>query len=321
MNWMPSQLWSWLYQKNIVDFGHMTNLAKEFRIHLLEKTTAKRLDLIHLNHSESTGTQKFLWQLEDGQQIESVYIPEGSRRTVCVSTQVGCAMGCTFCATGRMGLIRNLSEYEILEQVLSIWDRINEKPTNIVVMGMGEPFQNYENVIKSLTILNHVDGAAMGARKITISTCGIVPRILQFAKERQPFKLAISLNATTDAVRSRIMPINRKYPLKELMKAAKYYSHHTRKRITFEYVLIKDVNDTSEDAGRLLKLLQDLPCKINLIAYNATSGKYARPDEAVIKRFAKQIESICAPVILRLSKGDDINGACGQLLVEKVNVF
>lgn len=311
-----AQLWSWLYQKNVDDFDEMTNLSKAFREHLKKRTTAKRLDLHRISRSESTGTVKFLWRLEDENQIESVYIPEGRRRTVCISTQVGCAMGCAFCATGKMGLTRNLTEYEILEQVLSIWNFIRQKPTNIVVMGMGEPFQNYDNVIKALTILNHEDGAAMGARKITISTCGLVPQIRRFADERHPFKLAISLNATTNETRSRIMPINRRFPLNELLDAARYYTRKSRRRITFEYVLLKNVNDSPEDASRLITLLGDLPCKINLIAYNTTSDTFARPEEPVIQRFAKQIETLCAPVILRLSKGDDINGACGQLAVE-----
>lgn len=313
------QLWSWLYQKNVPDFEEMTNLARPFRLHLARTATAKPLDLVNCVSSESTGTRKFLWRLEDGRQIESVYIPEGKRRTVCVSSQSGCAMGCTFCATGRMGLIRNLSECEILEQVLSIWKHVHEKPTNIVVMGMGEPFQNYDSVIKAMTILNHEDGAAFGARKITISTCGMVPRILQFANERQPFKLAISLNATTDAMRTRLMPINRKYPLETLLDAAKYYAEQTRKRITFEYVLLKDFNDSPEDARRLLRLLRGLPCKINLIAYNTACGKYESPDEAVIRQFAERIQPICAPVTLRLSRGNDILGACGQLAVQTID--
>lgn len=308
-----AQIWSWLYQKNVADYARMTNLSKAFRQTLSDQTMTGRLDLMRVTRSENSGTQKFLWSLKDGKQIESVYIPEGKRRTVCVSSQVGCAMGCAFCATGRLGRSRNLSVFEILEQVLSTWNCIGEKPTNIVVMGMGEPFQNYNHVLKAMTILNHETGSAIGARKITISTCGLVPRIRQYTEEKQPFKLAVSLNATTDAVRSRIMPINKIYPLEELLKAARFYTNNTRRRITFEYVLIQDINDSPEDASRLLTLLTGLPCKINLIAYNPTSGPFARPPDSVIQRFAAQIESICAPVTLRLSKGDDINGACGQL--------
>lgn len=308
-----AQLWSWMYQKNIADFEHMTDLAKPLRARLKQLAAAARLDPMRITRSETTGTRKFLWRLEDGQSIESVYIPEGKRRTVCVSTQAGCAMGCAFCATGRMGLVRNLSVCEILEQVLSVWDCVGEKPTNIVVMGMGEPFQNYDAVIKAMTILNHPEGAAISARRITVSTCGIAPKIRQFADEGQPFKLAVSLNAATDAVRSRVMPVNRKYAIHELLDAAKYYSARMRKRITFEYVLIRGVNDSPEDASRLLDLLHGLPCKINLIACNVIAGGYERPSDDVIRRFAERLGPMCAPVTLRLSKGDDIGGACGQL--------
>ncbi|HDQ43949.1 MAG TPA: 23S rRNA (adenine(2503)-C(2))-methyltransferase RlmN, partial [bacterium] len=204
-----AQLWSWMYQKNETDFTRMTDLARDFRGKLEETAEAGTLVLENLRVSAASGTRKYLWRLEDGLRVESVFIPDGVRRTVCVSSQVGCAMGCTFCATGTMGFVRNLSAFEILEQFLGVWRDVGEKPTNIVVMGMGEPFLNYDAVIRAMTILNHQEGSAMGARKITLSTSGIVPQILRFAEEKQPFQLAISLNASSDAQRSEIMPVNR----------------------------------------------------------------------------------------------------------------
>jgi 23S rRNA (adenine2503-C2)-methyltransferase len=187
-------------------------------------------------------------------------------------------------------------------------------------MGMGEPFLNYDNVIKAMAILNHAEGAAMGARKITISTSGIVPQILRFAAEKQPFLLAISLNASSDRQRSQIMPINKKYPLNQLLDAAKQYARSSRRRLTFEYVLLGGFNDTADDAARIRKLLHGLPCKINLIAFNPTSDDFSRPTDEHVHAFAEWIRPICAPVTLRLSKGNDIDGACGQLAVNNLHL-
>ncbi len=313
-----TQLWSWMYQKNETNFERMTDLAKDFRKKLLEIAEVGTLELEKVQASEISGTRKYLWRLGDGMKVESVFIPDGHRRTVCVSSQVGCAMNCRFCATGSMGFLRNLSEFEILEQFLGVWRTLPEKPTNIVIMGMGEPFLNYENVIKAMTILKHPDGAAIGARKITISTSGIVPQILRFSTEKQPFQLAISLNASSDQQRSQIMPINKKYPVDQLLNAAKQYAKSSRRRLTFEYVLLGGFNDTAEDAARLRKLLHGLPCKINLIAFNPTSDGLIRPADEHVHEFAEWIRPICAPVTLRLSKGDDIDGACGQLAVKNL---
>jgi len=312
-----AQLWSWMYQKNETDFTRMTDLARDFRGKLEETAEAGTLVLENLRVSAASGTRKYLWRLEDGLRVESVFIPDGVRRTVCVSSQVGCAMGCTFCATGTMGFVRNLSAFEILEQFLGVWRDVGEKPTNIVVMGMGEPFLNYDAVIRAMTILNHQEGSAMGARKITLSTSGIVPQILRFAEEKQPFQLAISLNASSDAQRSEIMPVNRTYPLAPLLEAAKRYARSSRRRLTFEYVLLGGFNDSAEDARRLRRLLHGLPCKINLIAFNPTSGRFVRPPDERIHEFAERIRPLCAPVTLRLSRGDDIDGACGQLAVKQ----
>lgn len=313
-NYRAAQLWSWLYQKNVIEFTRMTNVSRKFQSRLQQIAEIYTLEPIKSVRSERSGTEKFLWNLGNGNHIESVFIPEGNRRTLCISSQVGCAVGCRFCATATMGFVRNLEVHEIVEQVLAMERHVHMKPSNLVIMGMGEPMLNYENVIKALTILNHPDGAAIGHRKITISTSGIIPAIERYTREKQPFKLAISLNATTDETRSKIMPINKKYPLNQLMQAAKIYTQKIRKRITFEYVLLKGMNDSPEDAQRLLRMLHGIPCKVNLIAYNAVGSSFQSPDNARIEAFARMIRPLAAPVTLRLSKGNDINAACGQLV-------
>jgi 23S rRNA (adenine2503-C2)-methyltransferase len=310
-----SQIWSWMYLRGLTSFDGMTNLSKNLRSKLEGLATISSLKLIEKKTSLTSQTTKFLWGLDDGLRLESVYIPEKRRRTVCISSQVGCGLGCRFCATAMMGFIRNLNPDEIVDQVISIWREMGEKPTNIVVMGMGEPLLNYENVIKALNIINDAEGIAISHRKITVSTAGVVPQLRRYTAEGHPYKLAISLNATTDAQRSLLMPINRKYPLRELIKVAKVYTQRQRTRLTFEYVLMKGVNDSSADAQKLLKLLTGIPCKVNLIAYNPTRTGYVRPDDERIQAFAESIRPLCAPVTLRLSRGDDIEGACGQLAV------
>ena len=208
-----NQIWSWIYQKNVTSFNRMTNISQSLRIKLDRIAFISSLKLIHKTVSRRSHTEKFLWELENGLRIESVYIPEGKRRTICVSSQVGCTLQCRFCATGSMGFIRHLEVEEITDQVLSTSREVGEKPTNIVIMGMGEPFLNFDNVIKALYILNHSDGMAIGHRKITISTVGIVPKLIRYTEESHLFKLAISLNATTETQRTRLMPVNKKYPL------------------------------------------------------------------------------------------------------------
>ena len=318
------QLWAWIYEKGAISFSEMTNLSKALREKLTTIATIANLKKKKTAISPDTATQKFIWELGDGLSTESVYIPEGKRRTICISTQVGCRLKCAFCATGTMGCRRNLEAWEIIDQVLSIRRELMEKPTNLVVMGMGEPFHNYDNVIKALTIINDPEGLAVSHRKITLSTAGVLPQFDRYTREGHPFKLAISLNATTNAVRSQLMPINKKYPIESVLRAARQYTRTSRKRITFEYVLLKGINDTSEDAQRLLRLLKGIPCKVNLTAYNAVSHRYARPSDTHIHAFAESIRPLSAPVTLRLSRGDDIQAACGQLaskepILKKVN--
>jgi 23S rRNA (adenine2503-C2)-methyltransferase len=307
------QLWTWMYQKGAVEFGAMTDLSKSFRAGLAKETFVGALRPAAVSVSSQAGTRKYLWECPDGARVESVFIPEGERRTVCVSSQVGCALGCAFCATGAMGGIRDLEPWEIVDQVLGVRRDSGIQPSNIVVMGMGEPFLNYEKVMTAMAVLNDAEGLAIGHRRITISTAGIVPGIARFTAENQPFKLAISLNATTDAVRSRIMPVGRKYPLKDVLASARAYTKATRKRITFEYVLFRGVNDARDDAKRLVSLLKGLPCKVNLIPYNPGTGAFERPDDGRVAEFLEWIKPLESPVIVRWSRGVDIDAACGQL--------
>jgi 23S rRNA (adenine2503-C2)-methyltransferase len=307
------QLWSWMYRKGAASFEAMTDLSKDFRRKLSETAKLEELQLVSVTGSPSTGTRKFLWKCADGLQIETVFIPESDRKTVCVSSQVGCALGCGFCATGGMGFVRDLESWEIIEQVIGVRRATGIQPTNIVVMGMGEPFLNYQNVINALAVINDPEGIAIGHRRITISTSGILPGIVRFTAENRPYRLAISLNAASDPIRSRIMPVNRKYPLKELMAAAKDYARKTGGRITFEYVLIRNVNDSMRDAERLLKLLKNVPCKVNLIPYNPGGGRFERPEDERISAFLDAIKPLASPVIVRMSRGVDISAACGQL--------
>jgi 23S rRNA (adenine2503-C2)-methyltransferase len=307
------QLWSWMYGKGASSFDDMTDLSKAFRLKLADLAELETLRLERETDSGLTGTRKFLWECGDGVRIETVFIPDADRRTVCVSSQAGCALGCAFCATGGMGFIRNLESWEIVEQVLGSRRITGIRPTNIVVMGMGEPFLNYENVLKAMDVLSDPAGPAIGHRRITISTAGIVPGIRRFTREGRPYKLAISLNATADAIRSKIMPVNRTYPMAGLLSAVKEYTGKTGKRVTFEYVLIRNVNDSMEDAERLLKLLKNLPCKVNLIPFNPGAGKFQRPDDGRVSAFLEAIKPLASPVIVRMSRGTDISAACGQL--------
>jgi len=315
-NFRASQIWSWIYKKKAKNFNEMTNLSKGLRSKLKKISYLGSLTCINKKISPQSGTIKYLWELEDGNRIESVFIPEGKRKTICLSSQVGCSLGCKFCATAQLGFIRNLDSFEIVSQVLDIIHDLHTDPTNLVVMGMGEPFLNYENLIKALNILHDPDGCNLSHRRITISTAGLVPQIYRYTKEKHPYKLAISLNAADNEIRSEIMPINRKYPLSSLMEAAKHYTEISGKRITFEYVLLRNINDSPESAKRIMKLLHGIKCKLNLIAYNNTKGDFSPPSEKKVQKFLEILRKFPAPVMVRNSKGDDIQGACGQLAGE-----
>ncbi len=313
------QVYQWIHHFQVSSFEEMTNLPKLFRAALSQHFRIGSLCL-NTRQVSSDGTQKYLWELDDGKLVESVFIPvvdsfgKKSRNTICISSQVGCALGCAFCATAKMGFMKNLSAGEIVEQVIRVQQDTGEKITNVVFMGMGEPFLNYHRVISASKILSDPAGLAISAQKITISTVGIVPRIIQFTDENQPFKLAISLHAPTQALRVKFMPVAEKFSLDTLMQSAQYYTQQqTRKRITFEYVLLEGVNDTPQIARKLLKLLSTLRCKLNLIPYNDTGIGFSLPDEQRIQAFVQILENAPFPVMVRKNRGNDIAAACGQL--------
>ena len=307
------QLFNWIYKRRISSFDEMSNFPKSVRSHISEIATIGSLSIKDVRTSSGEDSSKFLFELDDGLCVESVFMQDGKRITACLSSQVGCALNCDFCATAKMGFKRNLTCAEIVDQLLTIQRHRATDVTNVVLMGMGEPFMNYDNVLTACDLISHDKGIAIGKRKITISTSGIIPAITRFTDEKRKYKLAISLNASNDLVRDRLMPVNRKYPIKELINAAKYYTERSNQRITFEYVLIKNVNDTEEDAARLKSLFRELRCKLNIIPYNPVNGMYESPSEATINAFIKPFLDMNIVVSVRRSKGTEIDAACGQL--------
>lgn len=306
-----AQLMRWIYRRGVSDFAAMTDLSKELREELDARAFVSDWTPETAERS-SDGTRKYLYRLADGQTVETVRIPmEGERATLCISTQVGCAMQCAFCLTGTFGLVRNLEPSEIVNQVCAA---IKDGPiNNIVLMGMGEPLHNLDNVVRALQILYAPEGFDFSPRRITLSTSGLVPEMLELGR-RLRVNLAVSLNATTDAVRDELMPVNRRYPLKELMAACRQYPLSPRQRITFEYILIRDVNDTPADARRLVKLLHGIPAKVNLIPFNEHEGSAFRsPLPESIETFQSYLLDRNIVAIRRASKGQDISAACGQL--------
>jgi len=315
-----AQIFAWLYDKNVDCVDAMTNLSKTLRDRLRQSARVSRLKLVTKQESAKDGSVKYLFELEDGQAIESVLMFEDKRKTLCVSTQVGCAIDCKFCATGMMGFKRNLTVAEIVEQLLRVQHLTGHKITNMVFMGMGEPFQNYRNVMTACKILCHETGQNMAQKQIVVSTSGILPKIYQFADEGHKYRLAISLNATTDRLRNSLMPLNRRWPLAKLMQAAKYYTSRSKERVTFEYVLLQGKNDSTADARRLKKLTSGIACKINLIPYNTTVGTFQRTSKEQILFFYEALSDLDVPVMIRWSKGDDIAAGCGQLAVTERQV-
>lgn len=322
-----AQIYDWIYQKHTESFEEMTNIPKAERSSLTERFYLHSPPLLMQELSQD-GTRKFLFGLEDGHTIESVLIPDDGRNTLCISSQVGCAQACRFCLTGSGGFRRNLEAFEITDQVgavekalaleLKKSTKADHEParyiTNIVFMGMGEPLANFDNVVKALKVITSNKGLGFSPRRITLSTDGLAPEIDNLGKTGVNVNLAISLNATTDEVRDRIMPVNRRYPLKELLAACRRYPLDDRRRITFEYVLLRDLNDGEDDAVRLVKLLKGIRSKVNLIPFNPFPGtEFKRPDEGAVRRFQQILlnHRITAPV--RESRGRDISAACGQL--------
>ncbi len=315
------QIYSWLYKKRISDPEMMSDLSKELITRLKEDFYFENLKLVTKQVSKD-GTTKFLFELVDGNFIESVLMVFDYGYSACISTQVGCNMGCRFCASGLLRKVRDLSVGEILGQVLYIQkylDLTQERLANIVVMGTGEPFDNYDNLMAALKIINDPLGLEIGARHISISTCGIVPKILQFADESVQYNLAISLHASNDELRSKLMPINKAYPLKELFKALKEYSLKNKRRITLEYLLLDGVNDKETNADELKDLLRGQNAYINLIPYNNVDERDFRSvSERKALDFYDMLKKRGISVTLRQKKGDDIDAACGQLRAKKM---
>ena len=310
------QLYRWIYKEKETDFQEMSDLSKEFRQHLSEGFELPKIEVAETRPSED-GTLKYLVRLFDGELVESVFIPTEGRATLCVSTQVGCKMACTFCATGYQKFVRDLKAWEIVDQLMSI---PQPRPiTNIVLMGMGEPFDNYDEVIKALQLFNDPRGLKIGKRHITVSTVGISDKIQSFL-DVSLGKLAISLHGTTDEQRSQIMPINSKFPLDQLMETCRNLQFRGTERITFEYILIKDFNDSDEDAKRLVKLMRGIPSKINLLAYNENPFiDFKRPQEERVLKFQNILLKNHLTATYRRSRGRDVAAACGQLRIEAEN--
>jgi 23S rRNA (adenine2503-C2)-methyltransferase len=315
------QLWHWIYHRGATEFGAMTTLAKDLRTDLAGRYALGRPTVADAQQSVD-GTRKWLLRFADGQEAEMVFIPETARGTLCVSSQVGCTLNCSFCHTGTQRLVRNLAAHEIIGQVMLARDELGEWPassqdrriTNIVLMGMGEPLYNYDDVAKALGIVMDSEGIAISRRRITLSTAGIAPMIRRCGEELG-VNLAISLHAVTDALRDQLVPINRKFPLAELLDACRAYpTLNSGRRITFEYVMLKDVNDSEDDARTLVKLIAGIPAKVNLIPFNPWPGApFECSSAAAIERFAAIVLRAGYPSPVRTPRGQDIMAACGQL--------
>jgi len=310
------QLYQWIHHHNIDTFHEITTIPKTLRQRLTDHFIIKTMNLEDLLIARD-GTEKYLWRLSDNRFLESVLIPEDRRNTICISSQVGCSLDCSFCATGTMGLIRNLTSGEIVEQVLQIKKLSQYSVTNVVFMGMGEPFLNYSRVIQASKILGDPEGVAIANRKITISTIGIIPKIYQYTDENLPFGLAISLHAPNQKLREQIMPIAHKFVLAELLESIKYYMKaRKRNRVTFEYVLLHGINDSIKEAKQLVTLLSPLRCKLNIIACNQNNLGFTPPPSQQLKKFIAVMLDAPFTVTLRKNRGEDIAAACGQLVVK-----
>jgi 23S rRNA (adenine2503-C2)-methyltransferase len=316
-NFRAKQIWQGLYQSLWSTPDKFSNLPKGLRDKLEERFSFSNLTPVTVQNSLDGETQKTLFHLPDGQPIETVRMRYEKRRTLCISTQSGCAIGCVFCATGQMGFLRNLSSGEIVEQVLYFARKladVGDQVTNIVLMGMGEPFHNYDATLTAIDRLNHPDGMNLGARRFTISTVGLVPAIDRFAKEKRQINLAISLHAADDELRSSMLPINKRYPIADLLSAVKNYTEITHRRVTFEWALIQGVNDTSEQAYKLAALLRGMLAHVNVIPLNPTDGFKGRAATTEqVKNFQSILEQNGISCSVRIRRGIDIQAGCGQL--------
>ena len=316
------QLLNWLYEKAVVDFGKMSTFSQELRHSLEEKYAVTSLVLQRVQTSEDGQTEKFLWQLADGKLVESVLIASDDRRTVCVSSQVGCPARCAFCASGQQGFFRNLETEEIVGQIYLINNWLKERGervSHIVYMGMGEPFRNYEAVVQSIRLLIHPELFNISQRRITVSTVGVTEGIERFATEDLKVNLVLSLHAPNQRIRQKIIPYARQYPLDAILEAMDLYATKTKRDITYEYTLLSGINDNEEDAEELAKLLRNKQCTVNLIPYNPVAGlKLKRPEVSAIRRFREVLDQYRIINTCRYTKGDDIAAACGQLALQEI---
>jgi 23S rRNA (adenine2503-C2)-methyltransferase len=307
------QILQWLYEKRVDDPAQMSNLPQALRIGLVDKFCFRPLEKRAVEGA-SDGVRKLLVRLTDGELIEAVLIPAAHRRTVCVSSQAGCKFACAFCASGRNGLRRSLEPGEMTGQVLLAAAEYGDRVTHVVFMGVGEPFDNYEAVLKAARLLNSPAGCGIAARRITVSTCGLIPGIRRFAQEPEQFELSVSLHAPGDALRTRLMPVNRRYPLDDLLVACRDYTEATGRIITFEYTLVRGVNDMADCARQLIRRLETFPCRVNLIPLSPTAEfEGAPPDPATAAYFIRVLEDAGINATLRRSKGGGVQAACGQL--------
>lgn len=309
-----TQIYGWMHQKLVRSFDDMSNISSALREKCKERYQYTALKIVRMQESKIDGTRKYLFELHDGNVVESVWMKYKHGNSVCISSQVGCRMGCAFCASTLDGLERNLTASEMLDQIYSISLHTGERVSNVVVMGTGEPMDNYENLLKFLRLLTAEEGLHISQRNITVSTCGIVPKMRELAEEKLQITLALSLHATTDEKRKKLMPIANKYSIKELMEACRYYFEKTGRRITFEYSLVGGVNDTNEDASELISLVNALNCHVNLIPVNPIKERdFVQSENDAIQAFKNKLEKNKINVTIRREMGRDIDGACGQL--------
>ncbi|QIB69182.1 23S rRNA (adenine(2503)-C(2))-methyltransferase RlmN [Aminipila butyrica] len=307
------QVYKWLY-RGAGSFAEMTDLSKELRQKLEERSEVGSLRLLQVQVSQEDGTRKYLFGLDDGNSVESVFMKYKHGNSICISSQAGCRMGCTFCASAVGGLKRNLTAGEMAEQIVSVERETGQRISNIVVMGTGEPFDNYDNLFKFIHLVHSKEGLNIGLRSITVSTCGIVPKLAQFAKDFPQVNVAVSLHAPNDLIREQTMPINRKYPIQQLLQACKEYTQETGRRITFEYALAAGVNDQPVHAQELAKKLKGILCHVNLIPLNSvTESQMKGASRAQAQEFQRQLERLGITATIRRELGRDIDAACGQL--------
>lgn len=307
-----NQLFDWLYKKRVKSFDEMTNIRKELVNYLKENYVIGGIEII--NKQEDKDVSKYLFKLLDNQKIEAVYMHHDYGHSLCISTQVGCNMSCAFCESGRLKKVRDLESAEMVEQILKIEEDLGFRITHLVLMGIGEPFDNYDNVMNFIDIINDPKGIELGARHITISTSGLVPKIKEFTNQDKQVNLAISLHAPNDEIRSKIMPINKAYKIEELIKSIKEYVNKTNRRVTFEYIMIKDVNDSDKLAEELAKLLRGMNCYVNLIPYNETSQiDFKKSTKEQILSFYDVLKKNKINVTIRREFGSKVDAACGQL--------